>query len=101
MDDTLLKYCKYYKGEEQCPFKDAPTMYFWEAEMRFINISNNTRFVSEEYVKTISDCAPEIKEYVSNKQNPLISRAIVAFAVDDITYHSPMSDTSYFSEYGK
>jgi len=34
---TLLKYCSFYKGEEQCPFVDNKKARLWMAEMMACN----------------------------------------------------------------
>ena len=101
MDSTLLKYCKYYNGEDECPFKDGINRYFWQEESLFCSLSSTSRFTNEEYIAFMSECAPEIRHITEDKNIPIQTRAIVAFAVDDISSHSPMTDTSYFKEYGK
>lgn len=30
--DLLLTYCRYYKGEEECPFEDNEDRLFWQYE---------------------------------------------------------------------
>ncbi len=35
----LLKQCKFYRGEEACPFNDAETHDFWMYEAYFVNFS--------------------------------------------------------------
>ena len=49
----------------------------------------------------ISGYYPEIRHITEDKTLPLEVRAMIAYAIDDLTYHSPMADTSYFEYYGK
>ena len=105
--NKYLKYCKYYKGEETNPYryhkneKEKLLFNFWEAEMRFCIHGNKPYFINEEYISMMSDCSPEIRHITEDKTLPLEVRAMIAFAIDDLTYHSPMADTSYFEHYGK
>lgn len=36
MNQELLQYCKFYKGEEKCPFKNEQAC-CWDAERVFVN----------------------------------------------------------------
>lgn len=33
----LLKFCRYYKGEDDCPFKNSPQFYIWTIERDWIS----------------------------------------------------------------
>ena len=107
MENEYLKYCRYYKGEETNPYRHYKTekeryiAHFWEAEMRFCIHGNKPYFINEEYISMMSGCSPEIRHITEDKTLPLEVRAMIAFAIDDLTYHSPMTDTSYFEHYGK
>ncbi len=35
----LLKNCRYYHGEETCPFTTFPLVWFWDMERVYININ--------------------------------------------------------------
>ena len=101
------KHCRYYKGEETNPYryhkneKERYIACFWEAEMRCCIHSNKSYFINEEYISMMSDCSPEIRHITKDKTLPIEVRGMIAFAIDDLTYHSPMTDTSYFEHYGK
>ena len=105
--NKYLKYCKYYKGEETNPYrnykdeKEKLLFNFWEAEMRCCIHSNKSYFINEEYISMMSDCSPEIRHITEDKTLPIEVRGMVAFFIDDIIYHSQMTDTSYFEYYGK
>ena len=34
--DELLKHCRYYKGEDKCPFDDDDMAWFWSIESRYV-----------------------------------------------------------------
>ena len=105
--NKYLKYCKYYKGEEYNPYryykneKEKLLFNFWEAEMRYCLKGNKSAFENEEYISSISGYYPEIRHVTEDNTLPIEVRAMVAYAIEDLTYHSPMSDTSYFEKYGK
>ena len=107
MVNKHIKYCKYYKGENENPYKNLSIkeeLYrscFWLAEEQFCRIDNKSRFINEEYISMMSGCSPENRHITEDKTLPLEVRAMIAFAIDDLTYHSPMTDTSYFEHYGK
>jgi hypothetical protein len=107
MENEYLKYCRYYKGEETNPYiyckteKERYIACFWEVEMRFSIHCNMLYSTNEECISMMSDCSPEIIHITEDKTLPLEVRAMIAFAIDDLTYHSPMTDTSYFEYYGK
>lgn len=99
--DKYLLYTKYFHGERNCPFDDHDRMCFWSSERRYCYLEHHEKFENEEYIKSMSECAPEIRHITENKNAPLELRAMVAWMIDDISFHSPMTDTSYFSNYAK
>lgn len=106
-ESKYLKYCKYYKGEEFNPYKhyknekERLLSCFWEAEMRYCLKGNKPYFENEKYISMMSECSPEIRHITDDKTLPIEVRAMAAFFIDDIIYHSPMADTSCFENYGK
>lgn len=50
--EELIKQCRYYKGEKQCPFNDNHMEWFWDMERVWVD--NNGKFVGEGgYYETI------------------------------------------------
>lgn len=39
----ILKYCKYYHGEKENPYKDFEKMYLWQAERMSITDNENQK----------------------------------------------------------
>lgn len=101
MNKEFLKYCKYYKGEKTCPFPLGEKYNFWKSEAQYFFVENKSKFENENYISMMTEAAPEIRHITENKSIPIQARAMVAWIIDDIAYHSPMSDTAYFRNYGK
>ena len=105
--NKYLKYCRYYKGEKTNPYRNYKDerekllFNFWEAEMRYCIIGNKPYFENEKYISRITAYYPEIRHITEDKTLPLEVRAMIAFAIDDLTYHAPMTETSFFENYGK
>lgn len=48
----LIKQCRYYKGEDKCPFEDGDMSWFWDMER--VYVSSSGKFVGETaYYKTL------------------------------------------------
>lgn len=105
--NKYLKFCRYYKGEETNPYRNYKDerekllFNFWDAEMRFCIQSDKSDFINEDFISMMSKAAPEIRHITKDKSQPIESRAIIAYAVAAISYFSPMTDTSFFENYGK
>lgn len=64
-----LKYCKYYKGEKDCPFKAyTPPFHFWYFEEQYWNGTNFDH-------KMFEDIAREYIEENKDKDNYMTSDA--------------------------
>ncbi len=80
--EELIKFCKYYKGEDQCPY-DYPDIKhsFWSIERNFVRISQNDyRFESEKnavlrYIELHSDANNDLL----NNEIPIEKRAVLYF----------------------
>ncbi len=36
--EELIGYCRYYKGEEECPFTTGIMAWFWDMECKYVNL---------------------------------------------------------------
>lgn len=46
----FIKFCKYYKGEEQPPFKDNDKMALWEYEKKWVEFNLTNKEVLVDFV---------------------------------------------------
>lgn len=78
--DELLKLCKYYKGEENNPFKPGTTDYLWwngEEQLCAAVEEDNSYFdtLLDDYKKVQNDCSGVL----ADKSVPLNIRAIIFY----------------------
>lgn len=45
MKDDLLRHCRYYKGEDKCPYEKFPLAWYWDMER--VYVQNGGQFTGE------------------------------------------------------
>ncbi len=76
--EELIGYCKYYKGEEECPFKCETTDYiFWLGEKRYVDYAFGRygNFSNEKWCDHWERMAEHYAKNSPKKNNVLFSDA--------------------------
>lgn len=72
--EELLKFCRYYKGEEDCPFNDQDKAMLWFYERSWVLDIENDRFENS----LISDYIyVGLSDFATNDSTPLTLKALL------------------------
>ena len=66
--EDLIKQCRYYSGEETCPFSDNEMPWFWDMERVYVSCNGN--FTGEMEIYLTPDEAEQMKEMVRGASLP-------------------------------
>ena len=73
LSERIIAYCKYYKGEESCPFDDSSNKpFFWQCEKMYTQNCSRSADFHQYWIEAV-------KEYISshtNEKNVLTSDTI-------------------------
>lgn len=53
INQDLIKQCRYYRGEDKCPYDDGDMSWFWDMERVFVN-NNGELLPMHEYYENIN-----------------------------------------------
>lgn len=99
MNKENLKYCLYYKGEENCPKKENSTFWgFWEMERMFWNNDSDFREKYEQEVLAYIAENSSLENFLTSDA-PLQQKAFVLYAEDYLRTWSP-NDVNMVFDYG-
>lgn len=48
--ERFLKFCRYYKGEKECPYDTEKDSMFWDYERKWVNFSISSNDILNEFV---------------------------------------------------
>ena len=77
--DEILSYCKFYKGEEKCPYEEWYASLFWEYEQGFVHKYELGLFKNAPIDTAFSDYMIGVFEHLA-------------------TLHDTMDDGAYFRD---
>lgn len=102
MNNEYQKYCKYYKGEDECPQgKDYDTFVrFWSAEMTYCLLDKKEReyYESELGQKWCTE-PKELHNFIKKWDKPI--RGFLAYYIITAFNMCPYEDYRFILNYGK
>lgn len=105
MNDSFLKFCKYYHGEAECPYpvENGKARHFWMLELQFANDVFGTSsydFFLDLYKKVkVSD--KSLAPIYQNESLPLEVRVFITYCAATYINMTGRYDYKYLLEYGK
>lgn len=48
--EQLIKFCRFYNGEKECPYNDGTHSMFWDYERKWVNFSASSNEVLDDFV---------------------------------------------------
>ena len=91
--NDLLKYCRYYNGEEQSPYEDCSNKsIFWEAEKTYVHNALRSKNFHSEWVKEAENYiknSPNEENVLTNENVDINNKAIIIYVEVMLTKWCP------------
>lgn len=103
-DKDYLKYCKYYKGEKECP-PDLKYRSFWFLERNYFcsdgfqDKKNRKHWEEGDGYKLCIETFPELTEFIWKQDK--VTRGFLACSAVMSYSHAPAAGVKYLLDYGK
>lgn len=99
LEKKLEKYCRYYKGEEECPFEyDTPAYHFWHFEKMFYAERDDEG--RNGWIPSDGEKHSEEYNFLENDEFNDVEKGFLLFAYEMTAKWMPY-DTAMIYEYGK
>ncbi|MCD7721306.1 MAG: hypothetical protein LUI09_03660 [Prevotellaceae bacterium] len=98
--EELLKYCRYYKGEEKCPFKEGDNRgFFWYAEKDYLKMAERGEDCPKSFearVQRYLDTCPDKKNIYTDPTVSIHTKGMACFIEYMSAKWMPMSRNLIF-----
>lgn len=101
--EDLLQSCRYYKGEEECPYSDYNTSFLWSTELEWV--TNNLKEKEEassmdvEILRTYINAG--LSDFNDKDKVPITLKALIFFRIKKYSYTANGFKDFYNKEYLK
>lgn len=96
MDKDKLKFCRYYKGEEECPFKESEepnktTFWYYEKQYFFeeYRVPNGAKYWQDD-IKGTAASYPDVAPFLLYSNLPRETKGLIAYMREDLGHMNPL-----------